>query len=144
MMATRQAVLITSIRASASSAAHRRPSLFMATSSSFVTLCIRMRLEWKVKRSGPRNSRWRKSAGTSVSIVVLELGTIWPIRKCILLISMFLLGEGLAFGCLGAERSRDDLGHSRRVHLADACHRESRHDRAEAAALQLREHRKRK
>ena len=48
MMATRQAVLITSTRASESSAAQRRPSLFIATSSSGVTRCIRMREEWKV------------------------------------------------------------------------------------------------
>ena len=45
MMATRHAVLITSMRASASSAAQRSPSLFIATSSSFVTLCMRIRLE---------------------------------------------------------------------------------------------------
>ena len=52
----------------------------MAFSSSGVTLCMRMRLEWKVKRSGKRLSRARSMAGISVSMVVLELGTIWPMR----------------------------------------------------------------
>ena len=80
MIATRQAVLMTSTRASASSAAQRRPSRFIASSSSFVTLCMRIRLEWKVKRSGRMPSRARSIAGISVSIVVLELGTIWPMR----------------------------------------------------------------
>ncbi len=52
----------------------------MAASSSFVTFFIRMRLEWKVKRSGSTDSRPRRIAGISVSIVVFELGTICPIR----------------------------------------------------------------
>ena len=52
----------------------------MASSSSFVTFCMRMRLEWKVKRSGSIPSRARSTAGISVSIVVLELGTICPMR----------------------------------------------------------------
>jgi hypothetical protein len=38
-----------------------------------------------VKRSGKRRSRARNIAGTSVSIVVLELGTIWPIRMVMML-----------------------------------------------------------
>jgi len=42
---------------------------------------MRIRDEWNVKRSGAIDSRARKSAGISVSIVTLELGTIWPIRK---------------------------------------------------------------
>jgi len=37
---------------------------------------IRIRLEWKVKRSGSMASRARRMAGISVSVVVLELGTI--------------------------------------------------------------------
>src|SRR5438067_13830006 len=43
---------------------------------------MRMRLEWKVKGPSSGRMRWRaaKIAGISVSIVVLELGTIWPIR----------------------------------------------------------------
>jgi hypothetical protein len=42
---------------------------------------MRMRLEWNVKRSG--RMVWRPSsvAGISISIVVFELGTIWPIHK---------------------------------------------------------------
>ncbi|MNV81216.1 hypothetical protein D3C71_1748660 [compost metagenome] len=76
MMATRQAVLMTSMRASASSAAQRSPSRFMACSSAGVTLCMRMRLLWNVKRSGRMASRARSMAGISVSMVVLELGTI--------------------------------------------------------------------
>ena len=39
-----------------------------------------MRLEWKVKRSGRICWRAFSMAGISVSIVVFELGTIWPIR----------------------------------------------------------------
>jgi hypothetical protein len=35
-----------------------------------------MRLEWKVKRSGRMDWRAVSMAGISVSIVVLELGTI--------------------------------------------------------------------
>jgi hypothetical protein len=54
----------------------------MAASSSFCTFFMRMRLEWKVKRSLGRSDECAVSmAGTSVSIVVLELGTIWPIRN---------------------------------------------------------------
>jgi hypothetical protein len=45
-----------------------------------VTFFIRMRLEWNVNRSGSIDSRVRSIAGISVSIVVLELGTIWPMR----------------------------------------------------------------
>ena len=41
---------------------------------------MRMRLEWKVKRSGRIAWRAVSIAGISVSIVVLELGTIWPMR----------------------------------------------------------------
>ena len=41
---------------------------------------MRMREEWKVKRSGRIASRARSIAGISVSIVTLELGTIWPMR----------------------------------------------------------------
>ncbi len=52
----------------------------MARSCSGVTRVIRIRLEWKVKRSGATRSRARSRAGTSVSMVTLELGTIWPIR----------------------------------------------------------------
>ena len=68
------------MRASASSAAQRSESASIAASSSFVTVFSRIRLEWKVKRSGSTASRARRMAGISVSIVVLELGTIWPIR----------------------------------------------------------------
>ncbi len=52
----------------------------IAASSSFTTFFMRMRLEWKVKRSGRMVWRAASMAGISVSIVVLELGTIWPIR----------------------------------------------------------------
>ena len=53
----------------------------MRASSSFVTFFIRMRLEWNVNRSsGTSASRAFRMAGISVSIVVLELGTIWPMR----------------------------------------------------------------
>src|SRR5579871_3459337 len=82
MMATRHAVLIRSTRASASSAAQRRPSAFIAASSSAETRFMRMREEWKVKRSSwISRCRAFSIAGISVSIVVLELGTIWPMRK---------------------------------------------------------------
>src|SRR5258707_5319118 len=81
MIATRHAVLMTSTRASASSAAQRKPSLFIASNSSFVTLCILIRLEWNVNRSGRMASRARNMAGILVSMVVFELGTICPIRK---------------------------------------------------------------
>src|ERR1700682_6284718 len=49
----------------------------MASSSAFTTFFMRMRLEWNVKRPSSRAKR----AGISVSIVVLELGTIWPMRR---------------------------------------------------------------
>ncbi|MDJ0381987.1 hypothetical protein [Streptomyces sp. G-G2] len=53
----------------------------MAFSCSGVTRVMRIRLEWKVKRSsGRRVSRARRTAGTSVSMMTLELGTIWPVR----------------------------------------------------------------
>ena len=68
---------MTSQRASASSAAAREVCAFIAASSSGVTFRMRMRLEWKVICS----SRSRRSAGISVSIVTLELGTIRPKRK---------------------------------------------------------------
>jgi hypothetical protein len=42
---------------------------------------MRMRLEWNVNRSGRTCWRSVSMAGISVSIVVLELGTICPIRK---------------------------------------------------------------
>jgi ABC-type transport system involved in cytochrome c biogenesis permease subunit len=41
-----------------------------------LNLFMRMRLEWNVKRSGKCASRLRSMRGISVSIVVLELGTI--------------------------------------------------------------------
>ncbi len=43
---------------------------------------MRIRLEWNVKRpsSGATRSCAWKIAGISVSMVVFELGTIWPIR----------------------------------------------------------------
>ena len=79
--ATRQAVATTSQRASASSAAARPVCSFIERSSSGVTWRMRMRLEWNVKRSsGASGSRARSSAGISVSIVTLELGTISPRR----------------------------------------------------------------
>ena len=58
----------------------------MASSSSLVTFFIRIRLEWKVKRSGSTPSRARSMAGISVSMVVLELGTIWPMRNAFFII----------------------------------------------------------
>jgi hypothetical protein len=41
-----------------------------------------MRDELKVKRSAPTDSRALSSAGISVSMVTLELGTICPMRSC--------------------------------------------------------------
>jgi hypothetical protein len=55
-------------------------SASIASSWSLVTSFIRIRLEWNVKRSGATVSLARKSAGISVSMVTLELGTIWPMR----------------------------------------------------------------
>jgi hypothetical protein len=60
----------------------------MLASSSFVTFLIRIRLEWKVNLSGAIASRARSIAGISVSMVVLELGTICPTRNNLV---MFLL-----------------------------------------------------
>src|SRR5690554_112153 len=76
---------MTSTRASASSTAHRSESSSIASSCSLVTSVIRMRLEWKVKRSGSTCSRARSIAGISVSMVVFELGTICPIRNVLLI-----------------------------------------------------------
>src|SRR3546814_6050453 len=80
IIATRQAYPSTSTAASDSSSAQRSESASIAASSSFVTFFIRIRDEWKVKRSGAIASRARSSAGISVSIVTFELGTIWPMR----------------------------------------------------------------
>lgn len=63
-----------------SSSAQRSESRSIAASSSLVTFCMRMRLAWKLKRSGRICSRARSMAGISVSMVVLELGTICPMR----------------------------------------------------------------
>ena len=53
----------------------------IARSSSGVTCCIRMRAEWTVNRSCGRTcARIGSMAGISVSIVVLELGTMSPTR----------------------------------------------------------------
>lgn len=52
----------------------------IAASSSLVTCFIAMRAEWKVNSSGRIAPRAISIRGISVSIVVLELGTIWPIR----------------------------------------------------------------
>jgi hypothetical protein len=55
---------------------------------------MRMRLEWKVNRTSGRSaSRARNILGISVSIVVLELGTINPTRYvfCILSVTVILL-----------------------------------------------------
>lgn len=52
----------------------------IAASSSLVTCFIAMRAEWKVNSSGRIAPRAVSIRGISVSIVVLELGTIWPIR----------------------------------------------------------------
>src|SRR5262245_18113929 len=89
-MATKHAVLIRSTRASASSAAQRRPSRFIASNSSGVTFRIRIRLEWNVKRSDRILSRARNIAGISVSIVELELGTISPMQYVFRLIRLNL------------------------------------------------------
>src|SRR5674476_178612 len=57
----------------------RSLSASMALNASFVTSFIRIRLLWNVKVSSPF---WRRnSAGISVSMVVLELGTIRPTRR---------------------------------------------------------------
>ena len=55
----------------------------MASSSSLVTDFMRMREEWKVKRSGSTASRARSIAGISVSMVTFELGTMRPTRKLV-------------------------------------------------------------
>ncbi len=53
----------------------------MALSCSGVTWVMRIRLEWKVNLSSGRTAwRARRMAGTSVSMVTFELGTIWPMR----------------------------------------------------------------
>jgi hypothetical protein len=57
---------------------------------------MRMRLEWKVNRSSGRSaSRARNIPGISVSIVVLELGTISPTRYvfCVLSVIAILLSS---------------------------------------------------
>jgi hypothetical protein len=79
MIATRQADVTMSGRASASSVAARSASAFMAGSSSSVTCRIRARLLWKTNLSpGWRASRALSIRGSSVSMVRLELGTIMP------------------------------------------------------------------
>ncbi|MNM68481.1 hypothetical protein D3C81_800420 [compost metagenome] len=45
---------------------------------------MRTRLEWKEKRSGSTCMRPAKMAGTSRSMVMLELGTICPILYCMM------------------------------------------------------------
>src|SRR6476646_5409619 len=99
MIATRHAVLITSTRASASSAAQRNPSWFIAASSSGDTRFMRMREEWNVERSAKCCSRARSIAGISVSIVVLDDGTIWPMRT-------MRLGRLSAAGAMRLESGR--------------------------------------
>ncbi|MCY1219406.1 hypothetical protein D9M72_313800 [compost metagenome] len=71
----------------------------MAASSSLTTFFMRMRLEWKVKRSG--RICWRASsiAGISVSMVVFELGTIWPMRKTFCMRVLGLYGYSLSRRC---------------------------------------------
>src|SRR5690349_12225242 len=81
---------MTSTRASDSSSAQRSESRSIASSSSLVTFFMRMRLEWKVKFAPFASPYRRKITGTSVSIVVFELGTICPIRKARLFISRYL------------------------------------------------------
>ena len=80
MTAIRQAYATTSSRASASSRAQRSLSATMRCSDSGSTRCSAARLEWKVTprpaTAGSRASR----AGSSVSIVTFELGTIRPTR----------------------------------------------------------------
>ena len=80
MTATRQAYAMASHPASASAAAAPSPPAFIAASASGVTSVMRRRAEWNVNRSGAWRSRRRNSSGSSVSIVVFELGTISPIR----------------------------------------------------------------
>jgi hypothetical protein len=81
MIATKQAVATTFGRISASSVVARSVCAFIARSSSGVTCCIRTLALWKANlSSGRARSRARNSAGTSVSIVVFELGTIRPTR----------------------------------------------------------------
>src|SRR2546426_676617 len=93
MSATRHAVATTSQPASAISAELRASWAFMASNSSGLTRCIRIRLAWKVNVSpGSAASRARNIAGSSVSIVVLELGTMRPIR-CELVPVAYMSGE---------------------------------------------------
>jgi hypothetical protein len=80
MTATRHAYAITSTGASASVRAASPLDSTIASSSSGVTRLIRTRAEWKVKTSPVLAPRRANIAGSSVSIVVFELGTISPIR----------------------------------------------------------------
>ena len=79
----------------------------MASSSSLVTDFMRMREEWKVKRSGSTASRARSIAGISVSIVTFELGTMRPTRKFVL--AMSDRNHGIAEGADRIDRAGHDI-----------------------------------
>ena len=135
MIATRHAVATTSGRRSASSAVARAVSSFMARSASGVTSSIRRRALWKENvSSGRTRSRARRSAGTSVSIVVFELGTSSPTR-CIAVI--------VPVGSVPGELLRDLPDVAVRVRERGRAHPPLPVDRAveqlDAAVRQLRE-----
>jgi len=89
MIATRQTVATTSGRMSASSVVARSVCAFIARSSAGVTSSMRKRALWKVNRSlGRSRSRSRRSVGTSVSMVVFELGTSIPMRCIAFILSL--------------------------------------------------------
>ena len=71
---------MTSTSASDTAAEHSAALPTMAASSSAVTFFSVARAEWKVYRCPVASDCLRNSSGSSVSMVVLELGTIMPIR----------------------------------------------------------------
>src|SRR6218665_209212 len=122
MIATRQAYTSTSPRASDSSSAQRSLSASIAASSSLVTFFIRMRLEWKVQRSGSKPSRARRVAGAS-GVVGVHRGQFFLGH----LLHPHAAGmEGAAFRLEALARAQDgrDLG----LH----CGVGTRHDLADA------------
>src|SRR5215211_692460 len=110
MIATRQALATTCGRMSASSVVARSVSAFIARSASRVTCSMRTRALWKVKVScGRSRSRSRRSEGTSVSMVVFELGTISPMRCIPFMVSSRVAVVGSGCGgrvAAGARASR--------------------------------------
>src|SRR5688572_19607278 len=92
----------------------------MAASAWGVTSVIRNRALWKVNRSGAWRSRRRSSSGSSVSIVVFELGRMRPTR-------IGVATEGIeATGSVAAQPEAPDglgsKGHAEPVALHDRHH----------------------